>query len=129
MSKRPAISVLASISGLILSVSGGMAQQTTPNPPPSAPAAAPAAPSAPPEAAASPSGSSDGASSGELKFETAGQAKSHCPKDTVVWANLASKVYHFYGERRYGNTRQGAYMCEGDAISAGMKSKKKEKHP
>jgi hypothetical protein len=134
MSKSPIISVLAAMSGLILSVSVGMAQQkTTPNPAPSAPAPAkaPAEPSAAPGTPASPtpSASSAGASSGEFQFKTAGKARSHCPNDTVVWANLASKVYHFYGERRYVNTRQGAYMCDGEAISAGMKSKTKEKRP
>ncbi|MGA9599685.1 MAG: hypothetical protein WBS22_05410 [Methylocystis sp.] len=134
MSRRPVISVFAALSGLILSVSVGLAQQkTAPSAAPSTPAptTAPAEPSAPAgtPAAAAPSGSSAGAPSGELQFETAGQARSHCPGDTVVWANLASKVYHFYGERRYGSTRRGAYMCETDAKAAGMKPKKNEKHP
>jgi hypothetical protein len=120
--------------GLIASTLVGVAQQkTVPGVTPSAPAptTAPAEPSAPAEApaTAAPSGPSAGAPSGELQFETAGQARGHCPTDTVVWANLASKTYHYYGERRYGATRRGAYMCESDAISAGMKSRKKEKHP
>ncbi|ARN83750.1 hypothetical protein B1812_17310 [Methylocystis bryophila] len=108
-----------------------MAQQNAePNVTPSAPAPA-AAPGAPSSATAAPAskGSSEAAPSGELQFETARQAKSHCPTDTVVWANFPSKSYSFYGERRYGATRRGAYMCEGDAISGGMKSRKKEKHP
>jgi len=91
---------------------------------PASPAAAPATPVSP-----APGESSAEAPSGELQFETARQAKDHCPSDTVVWANLASKAYYFYGERRYGATRRGAYMCEAEAISAGMKSRKNEKHP
>jgi len=127
MNRRPAISVFAAISSLILSVSVSVAEQkTAPSAAPSAPApaAAPAEPSAPAGEPASPA-----PSAGELQFQTAAQARSHCPGDTVVWANLASKAYHYYGERRYGATKRGAYMCEGDAISAGMKSRKKEKHP
>jgi len=123
MSRRPPISVFAALSGLILSVSASLAEQkAAPSapPPPPAPAAVPAEPSAPADA---PAASSPSVS----QFESAAQARSHCPGDTVVWANLASKAYHYYGERRYGATRHGAYMCESDAISAGMKSRKKEK--
>ena len=104
----------------------------TPSAAPSAPApttAAPVAPSGAAVAPGSPSPSSADVPSEELQFETARQAKDHCPTDTVVWANLAKKVYHFYGERRYGATKRGAYMCEGEALSAGMKSGKNEKHP
>jgi len=106
----------------------------TPSAAPSAPAPTIAAPAAPSAAAVTPGspaprGSSVGLPSAELQFETARQARDHCPTDTVVWANLASKVYHFYGERGYGSTRRGAYVCEADALSVGMKSGKNEKHP
>ncbi|HEU0154798.1 MAG TPA: hypothetical protein VFQ82_01930 [Stellaceae bacterium] len=48
-------------------------------------------------------------------------AKSHCPSDTVVWVNLSgSKAYHASGDRFYGKTRQGAYMCRKDADQAGF---------
>ena len=56
----------------------------------------------------SPSGTTT--QSGEYADEA--QAKSHCPGDTVVWANLSSKVYHFAGGKTYGATKRGAYMCE-----------------
>ena len=105
----------------------------TPSVAPSAPAPAIAAPAAPSAAAVAPVSPAPKGSSvpipGELQFETARQAKDHCPTDTVVWANLASKVYHFYGERGYGSTRRGAYMCEAEALGVGMKSGKNEKHP
>ena len=129
MSRRSALSVFAALSSLIVSASGSWAEQkAAPGAPTSAPApaAAPAEPSAPAEAPAAAPG---GPSAGETQFESAAQARIHCPGDTVVWANLASKAYHYYGERRYGATRHGAYMCENDAIGAGMKSRKKEKHP
>ena len=111
---------------------GGAA--ATPTVAPAAPAPTTAAPSAPSATAVAPGSpapkrSSVGVPPAELQFETARQAKDHCPTDTVVWANLASKVYHFYGERGYGSTRRGAYVCEADALSVGMKSGKNEKHP
>jgi hypothetical protein len=46
-------------------------------------------------------------------------AQTHCPSDTVVWLNTRSGVYHFQGERWYGNTEEGAYVCEKDADDAG----------
>jgi hypothetical protein len=104
----------------------------TPSAAPAAPApalAAPAAPTAVAPGSPAPKRSSVGVPPAELQFETARQAKDHCPTDTVVWANLSSKVYHFYGERGYGSTRRGAYVCEADALSVGMKSGKNEKHP
>ena len=47
----------------------------------------------------------------------------------MVRANIKSKIYHFEGTRSYGNTKSGAYMCERDANSAGMRATKNEKHP
>jgi hypothetical protein len=56
-------------------------------------------------------------------------AKARCPRDTVVWANLESKIYHFNGNRDFGNTKEGAYMCEKDALGEGIHAAKNEKHP
>ncbi|SDR30184.1 hypothetical protein SAMN05444161_2682 [Rhizobiales bacterium GAS191] len=53
------------------------------------------------------------------EFSTATQAKAHCPSDTVVWVNTKSHIYHFAGTRGYGSTKQGAYMCQAEAKSAG----------
>jgi hypothetical protein len=61
------------------------------------------------------------------QFGTEVAAKAHCPADTVVWANLESKIYHFAGSRDYGRTKHGAYMCEREA--AGLRAAKNEKHP
>jgi hypothetical protein len=63
------------------------------------------------------------------QFATEAEARFHCPGDTVVWANLESKIYHFSGTRNYGNTKNGAYMCERDTASAGFRAAKNEKHP
>jgi hypothetical protein len=63
------------------------------------------------------------------EFSSEAQAKARCPGDTVVWANTASKIYHFSGHRSYGNTKVGAYMCEKDTAAAGIRAAKNEKHP
>jgi hypothetical protein len=53
-----------------------------------------------------------------------GQAGADCAS---VWVNTRSHVYHFdetssHGRSFYGNTSQGAYMCEADARAAGKPS-------
>jgi hypothetical protein len=52
-------------------------------------------------------------------FPNEQQAQQHCPADTVVWVNLPSAIYHFKGERWYGNTKSGAYVCQLEADRAG----------
>jgi hypothetical protein len=124
---------------------GAAPAQTTVTPPPSpapAPTAAPAAPAPAPTAAAPPSrpvppppptaGSPPNVPAspvGANEFSTEAQAKARCPTDTVVWATLTSKIYHFSGTRFYGNTKRGAYMCERDAAAAGIRAAKNETHP
>jgi hypothetical protein len=52
-------------------------------------------------------------------FPTERGAQAHCPRDTVVWLNIPSGIYHYKGERWYGRTKHGAYTCEKEAIAAG----------
>lgn len=89
---------------------------------PSAPApSAPAATTGARTATATPTGANQYASEGQARFR--------CGTGTVVWANLDSKIYHFTGNREYGKTKAGAYMCEQDATGQGMRAAKNEKHP
>jgi hypothetical protein len=82
-----------------------------------APAATPAAPAPAPMApAAAPSASE-------------AQAQATCPGDVVVWVNTSSHVYHFKGNKNYGSTKRGNYMCEGAAKAAGDRAAANEKHP
>ena len=85
-------------------------------------------PSAPPPAttAARPAATTP---TGANQYATEGQAKLRCLMGTVVWANLNSKIYHFSGHKDYGNTKSGAYMCESDATTQGMRAAKNEKRP
>ena len=125
---------------------GAPPAQTTaaPAPPPPAPAptAAPAAPAHAPAAAApptrpapapaatpGPAPSVPASPTGANEFSTEAQAKATCPSDTVVWANLISKIYHYSDTRFYGNTKHGAYMCERAALAAGIRAAKNETHP
>lgn len=107
---------------------GGAAAGPTPAPtpaatPPPARAPAPANTTArPPSAAATPP-----AGAGQYRMES--EAKGHCPADTVVWVNLKSKIYHFAGTKNYGTTKEGAYMCEREAIAMGDRASKNEHHP
>ncbi len=67
------------------------------------------------------------AASGAGVFAAEAEAKGHCPTDTVVWVNTKSHKYHFAGNKSYGTTKQGAYMCKADADAAGDLAAKGEK--
>jgi hypothetical protein len=52
-------------------------------------------------------------------YQSLGDAQGHCRNDTVVWLNTRTDVYHFEGERWYGNTKEGSYVCKQQADAAG----------
>jgi hypothetical protein len=54
-------------------------------------------------------------------FTSEAQAQQHCPADAVVWLNLATKVWHYKGERWYGRTKNGAYVCQKEAAASGAR--------
>jgi hypothetical protein len=97
---------------------------TAPAPPATAPPIRPA-----PSPTAGPTSPPRGTPVGTNQFATEEQAKARCPSDTVVWANLKSHIYHFSGDRNYGTTKDGAYMCESDTVAAGFRAPKNEEHP
>jgi len=90
---------------LAVPVSLAIAQTAAPVAP--APAAAARAPAAAP---ALPAG----------RFHTDAEAKAHCPTDVVVWATKEGQTYHTHGERLFGKTKLGAFMCKKDAEAAGL---------
>lgn len=60
------------------------------------------------------------ATSGSLKmFDTEASAQRHCAHDIVVWLNTKTGIYHESGMRWFGRTKQGAYVCQKEADSAG----------
>ncbi len=42
-----------------------------------------------------------------------------CHGDRVVWVNTRSRVYQYQGERYFGSTAHGRFMCETDARREG----------
>ena len=70
-----------------------------------------------------------GKPTGANEYATESAAKIHCLTGVVVWTNLGTKVYHFSGNKDYGHTKKGAYMCEKDAKAQGFRQAKNEKHP
>ena len=90
--------------------------------------AASAAPSAAPAAASVPS-SDQTALKGKAAAQGKTQAKEEVafqppPSKGMVWVNEKSKVFHREGDRWYGNTKEGKYMTEADALKAGYREAK-----
>jgi hypothetical protein len=56
---------------------------------------------------------------GLVLFSTQDAAQEHCPNDEVVWLNLPTGIWHTQGQRWYGATKKGAYVCEEEARAAG----------
>jgi hypothetical protein len=55
-------------------------------------------------------------------FPTAQEAQQHCPDDLIVWLDLPTRTYHYRGQRWYGSTKNGAYVCRNEAKKAGMRA-------
>ncbi|MBI3353228.1 MAG: hypothetical protein HY036_11715 [Nitrospirae bacterium] len=59
------------------------------------------------------------------QFNSEEAAQKHCPADTVVWLNLPSGIYHYKGQKWYGNTKHGAYVCEKEAVKEKKRASKR----
>ena len=79
------------------------------------PAPAPAAPASAPAASAT------------AKTPSAPTTAQQPPVKGMVWVNLSTKVFHREGDRYYGNTKNGKFMTEADAVKAGYREAKTEK--
>jgi DNA uptake protein ComE-like DNA-binding protein len=87
----------------------------------SAAAAAPAPKPAPAAPAPAP------AASATARTPSAPAAAQQPPVKGMVWVNLSTKVFHREGDRYYGNTKNGKFMTEADAVKAGYREAKTEK--
>jgi hypothetical protein len=103
-------------------------QSTTPERPKSAAAPQSTTPAQPrSESTTAPAPQAPTASLATGQFTSEADAKSHCPGDTVVWANTRSRIYHYPTSRRYGHTKLGAFMCEKETAAAGIRAAKRER--
>jgi hypothetical protein len=65
---------------------------------------------------------SSGALAAEAQlFQFEQQAKLHCPDDIVVWVTLPTGIYNLRGERWYGSTKHGSFVCRAEGEQAGYK--------
>ena len=87
---------------------------------------APASAAAPAPAASSARTSEDkpAAKSASAPAASANKPAQPPPAKGMVWVNTATKVYHYEGDHWYGNTKEGKYMTEEDAIKAGYRASK-----
>lgn len=46
------------------------------------------------------------------QFQSEQAAQQHCPDDSIVWLNLRSGMVHSKGQKWYGRTQTGAYVCK-----------------
>lgn len=64
---------------------------------------------------------------GMQTFTNEQAAQRHCPADTVVWLNTSNGNYHLKGDRWYGHTQRGTYVCKVEADEDGMRAWTKPK--
>jgi len=57
-----------------------------------------------------------------VKFPSEKEAEQRCPNDLVVWLDLPSRTYYYRGQKRYGATQSGGYVCRDEAKGARMRS-------
>ena len=84
-----------------------------------APKAAPAAAATPAPAPAATASNAPAA-----RATNAPAAVQQPPVKGMVWVNLDTKVFHREGDRYYGNTKNGKFMTEADAVKAGYREAK-----
>ncbi|HKM62294.1 MAG TPA: hypothetical protein VJY39_07365 [Acidisphaera sp.] len=107
MPSTPSVPTVPSTSGAAGAATGAATgKPTTPTAPSTASTTAPAGTGSP--STGSPS-----------TYKTEADAKTACGSDTVVWHTSRSKVFHLSGDKYYGHTHHGAYMCQKDAVAAG----------
>jgi hypothetical protein len=122
--KKSLCFVVACLFSLGLVAGSAAAQTTTPNP-----FGGTAQTGTPAQTAPAPKKAKAPAALGTGQFASETEAKASCPGDTVVWANLSSKVYHYATAKTYGKTKRGAYICEKSTAAAGFRAAKKEQRP
>jgi hypothetical protein len=86
-----------------------------------APAPPPPAPTAP---APTPTPTTSAPATTRTPAASAPTTAQQPPVKGMVWVNLSTKVFHREGDRYYGNTKNGKFMTEADALKAGYREAK-----
>ena len=110
-------SIVAAAACLILSPLAAVAQnvQGQPNPFQGAPTS-----QAPIPTTRAPARTAASAATGANQYHSEAEAKQACSADPVVWVNTSgSKAWHVSGDKYYGHTKRGAYMCQQAAEQTG----------
>ena len=55
---------------------------------------------------------------GITTFDTQADARTHCGRDTVIWADRYAGYIYFPREPQYGRSEQGAFACLHDALNS-----------
>jgi len=114
-------STISKISSMVtVGAATAPAPQAAPKPAP-APTAAPKPAPAPAASTPAPAAAAT-AGAGKAASSTTPQQP---PQKGMVWVNLSTKVFHREGDKYYGNTKNGKFMTEADAIAAGYHEAKK----
>jgi hypothetical protein len=113
--------IVAAATYLIMGPLAAVAQngQGQPNPFQGGSTSAPSS-QAPAQTTRAPARTAASAATGANQYQSEGQAKQACGTDTVVWVNTSgSKAWHVSGDKYYGHTKRGTYMCQQAAGQAG----------
>jgi hypothetical protein len=101
-------STIEKISSMVtVGTASAPAAQPTSRPAPAPPAAAPASPA-----------------STSARTPSVSTTSQQPPVKGMVWVNLSTKVFHREGDRYYGNTKNGKFMTEDEAVKAGYREAK-----
>jgi hypothetical protein len=57
---------------------------------------------------------------GKEHASRAGDLPKGKPGPGMVWVDAKKKIYYRQGHAKYGKTKEGAYMSEGDAVNRGF---------
>ena len=107
-----------------LVVAGPSTAASKPTPAASASSSSASAPAASASSSARTSEDKPAAKSASAPAASANKPAQPPPAKGMVWVNTATKVYHYEGDHWYGNTKEGKYMTEDDAIKAGYRASK-----
>jgi competence protein ComEA len=111
--------------GVPKSTIGKIRSQVTLGAAPPPPAAAASAEPARTRSGSAPAPASVPAQATEVKPAAAAASPRQAPSAKgMVWVNTATRIYHREGDKWYGNTKEGKYMTEEDAIKAGYRASK-----